>query len=189
MWLLTWMPARRGGKRRRSAPYRPDLGLRITLTDGEARRQAVLERAPFARLATPGMLDARSAWTKPRAARTRQAWQPRSGARHNATFREPAGRAAVAPPSGAQRNDWGDFAECRVMLKRAQRARFTPERLCLAVVDPTDGGARRHAPPGARHVARERTKRGRCFPRSGWRDRAATDWVARPATAEAVSNA
>lgn len=44
------------------------------------------------------------------------AWQALWGARHNTSFCEPEGRAAVAPPSEAQRNDWGNFAECGVML-------------------------------------------------------------------------
>ena len=47
---------------------------------------------------------------------TTLAWQTLWGARHNASFCEPEGRAAVAPPSEAKRNDWGKFAECGVML-------------------------------------------------------------------------
>lgn len=88
--------------------------------DGRARLQATQERP-----VTP------TEALRPRAHML--AWQARRGARHNAAFCEPAGRAAVVPPSEAQRNDWRNFAECRVMLKRARSGRFTPEGLCLCV--------------------------------------------------------
>jgi 3-mercaptopyruvate sulfurtransferase SseA len=52
------------------------------------------------------------------------AWQSRRGARHKGTSANPQGPAqrGVVPPGGAQRNDWRNFAEDGLMLKRAERA-------------------------------------------------------------------
>ncbi len=72
------------------------------------------------------------------------AWQPRRGARHNAAFREPAGpgaaRGCATKRSAAQRSDWRNFAECRVMLNAAGIHPIAA--VPLLAVDLADGEAR-----------------------------------------------
>ena len=103
----------------------------------DCRRSAAASEAR-ARTVTP--TDPCALW------RTDQSVQPWRGARHNATFREPAGRAAVVAPNEArnERSECSDFAECGVMLNA--RSTFTPERLCLCVAcHLADGEARTQA--------------------------------------------
>lgn len=107
----------------------------MPLTDGNARQQATQERA------TSGL---RAALTKT----LRSTLQP--GSRAGApditpilsTRQGPAQR-GIAPRNAAQRSERGDLTECRVMLNRGQRPRFTPVRLCLLrSLFLTDGEAR-----------------------------------------------
>ena len=121
------------------------------LADGKARLQAT----PGARAVT--LIEAM------RLKAHMLAWQARRGARHNVTFREPA-RARRSTGLRHQAHpvrDWCNFADCRVMVKRARSGRFTPQGLCLCVVPywltAKRGGKRRRLEgAGARvaHLAR-----------------------------------
>lgn len=124
------------GKARRRREERARI-VRLTATDVLAEREHSDRDGEHGDAVAPRghalvCSVARSARMKPCALAHNVAWQPIRGARHNGSFCEPEGREAVATPNEAQRSEWGDFAECGVMLHRGL-LRFTPDRLCLFV--------------------------------------------------------